>query len=312
MKQTFKSELVGVELFKRVILYVVAYIVCISSAVYMAGNENFAGYFLTLVLAVFSAMMMMYQIYSLLINSVSLNNEKFEFIGTFRKFFTLCVKGLLLSIITLGIYGAWFERNLISFFADNTQYPNKVITFRGKAGKLFKYMLLSFVLPVIALGVFLGLGFPNVFLGTDLGAKTLILFLAIYIIGVCVITAVYSFYVYKWYINFTFGESVLGLDVKSTNAILFLCTEIFLTVITLGIYGFVAYVHIFKYFVNNSRLTNETTGEVEKLNFLGRTGEGFKLLFIQTILSIITIGIYLPWAYANIYNWFISNVEIGE
>lgn len=315
MKQLFKSELDGTILFKKVIMFLLAYIVCIAGMGMMLSQGFYLGYFLVLILLLVSAFALQFQFLSALINVVSLDDKKFEFIGEFSAFMGVCIKGLLLSMITFGIYGPWFERNIINYITENTTYPDKTLRFNGKAGKLLKYMILSMVIPALILGIILGIGFSSIMIADPYATNTygqMALFFIIYVVGVFTISSIYTYYIYKWYVNFTFGEQDITLKATAVNSILFILGQLLLTIVTFGIYGFAAEVKIFKYFTENTILTDTTTGEITPVYFVGETGKGFGLLLGQTLLSIVTLGIYIPWAYANIQNWFINNIELGD
>ncbi len=309
MKQLFKSELNGTELFKKAVIYLLAYIVCIAGMFKMAMSENWVGYALTLILLVVASFALQYQFISSLINAVSLDDKKFNFEGSFGAFIVVFVKGLLLSMITLGIYSPWFVRNIISFITNNTKYPGKELEFNGKGSKLLVYMLLSLLIPCVVLVALL----VPMFIGASSGDPAAIIMAGIvYILGIFFISSLYMYFVYKWAIDYTFGDDDLSLDVSFGKTFLFVLGQMLLTIITFGIYSFAAEVKIFGFFTKNSILTNKTTGEVQKLDFTGSTGSGFGLLLGQTLLCMVTLGIYIPWAFANIQNWFISNVTIGE
>ncbi len=318
MKQLLKSELNGTVLFKKVLMFLLAYIVCIVGMFLMLQQDFLLGYFLVLILVMVSAFALQFQFISSLINAVSLDDQKFEFTGSFGGFMTVCIKGFLLTMVTLGIYGAWFEKNIVKYISENTSFPEKAITFNGTGGKLFKYMILSFFIPCIIVGIILGVGFTDVIMGLSYGSYSpdvmsgMAGFLFIYIVGVFTISSIYTYFIYKWFINFTFGDQEVKLDSSALSTILFVLGQMFLTMITFGIYGFAAQIKIFKYFANNTTLTDISTNVVTPVSFVGQTGMGFGLLLGQTLLCMITFGIYLPWAYANIQNWFISNIELGD
>lgn len=322
MKQLLKSELNGTVLFKKVVMFLLAYIVCIIGMSVMMAKDFYLGYFLVLILLMVSAFALEFQFLSSLINVISIDDEKFEFTGSFGSFMAVCIKGLLLTIVTLGIYGAWFQKNVINYIADNTKFSDKLIAFNGTGGKLFKYILLSFFIPLIILVVILTMSFGDIFMSladpyssSSMASNMIsdmIGFFVIYIGGVFVISSIYSFFMYKWYINFTFGNQDIKLEVQALKAIGFIFGQLILTLITFGIYAFAAEVTIFKYFTNKTILIDRSTSLTTPVYFVGKTGKGFGLLLGQTLLCIITIGIYIPWAYANIQNWFISNIEIGD
>jgi uncharacterized membrane protein YjgN (DUF898 family) len=66
-----------------------------------------------------------------------------------------------------------------------------------------------------------------------------------------------------------------------------------------------------RYFASKTVLiqNNEKTAH---FGFEGKTRKGFCLLWGQTLLCIITLGLYLPWAYAKCMNYFINNTYFEE
>jgi uncharacterized membrane protein YjgN (DUF898 family) len=81
--------------------------------------------------------------------------------------------------------------------------------------------------------------------------------------------------------------------------------------VTLGIYWPVLTIKTWSYFAGKTVViqNNEQTGN---FGFEGKTGEGFCLLWGQTLLCMITIGLYIPWAYAKCTNYFINNTFFEE
>ncbi len=309
MSSKFESNLHGTTLFKKVVVYLIAYIVTLGAYFYTAltiedNLGNIVGLILLLLLMIVVAYAFMYQLTVPLIEAVSFKGEKFSWDGSFGSFMSMNIKGVLLSVITLGIYSPWYLKNIIKFFSVNTKYPGKEIDFLGTGGKLLKYIILSLILPLILVIA----AFTFLMMSESIGA--MILGLIIYLVGLSLISGIYCYLMYKWSINFQFGQDKVVLEAEIKDTALFIIGQFLLIIITLGIYTFAAEVKIFGYFVNKTVFVNQETGEKRSLHFTGRTGEGFLLLLIQCILVTITLGVYYPWAYAKIQNWLISNVEL--
>ena len=49
----------------------------------------------------------------------------------------------------------------------------------------------------------------------------------------------------------------------------------------------------------------------DRLAFTGTGGQLFSLILGQTLLSIITLGIYIPWATVKITKYFAEHTEVG-
>lgn len=309
MKQLFKSEVNGKELFKKCAMFLFAYIICFAGMLRMAFLENWVGYYLIIILAMVSAFALQFYFVSAQINAISFDDKRVEFTGVFGNFFKICIKGFLLSIITLGIYGAWFEKNLRCYIAENCSYPDKNLVFNGKAPKLFIYILLSFCLPFILILVIV---IPMYIRALTGDPNNLIWALVIYIAGILIVSGFYCYYMYKWTIDYTFGDEDITFNATLGRTVGFIIGQMLLVFITIGIYGYAAEVKIFGYIANNTVFTNQTTGISRNVYFRGKTTYGFGLLLGQGILTVITLGIYMPWAFAKIQNWFVSNIEVGE
>ncbi|MFH0977503.1 MAG: YjgN family protein [Spirochaetota bacterium] len=84
----------------------------------------------------------------------SWRNIRFKFSGTAKEFFFLYIKGVLLSIVTLGFYGPWFRCNIYKYFAEHSQYGNQRFSYSGKGIELFKIYLKGILLSIITLGIY--------------------------------------------------------------------------------------------------------------------------------------------------------------
>lgn len=310
MTEKFTASIDGKELFKKSIIFLITYIICIAGLFQMAFREIWPGYFVMFILLFIASFALQYQLILGMIPAVSLGDKSFDFTGTFGDYMKMNLKGLLLSMVTFGIYSCWYSRNYNSFIADHTIYPEKSIAFKGTGGKLFKYMFLGFFLPLIALIIIL---IPVAMAGPDSSAGAPVLFMLIYMSGLFIISSVITVLQYKWMVDYTFGDEYVRLSGEvGVNAVFYVLGQMLLGLITMGIYFFAAEVKLFAYFADRTVLNNPLENKKRKVHFTGRTGQGFGLILGQTLLTMITLGLYLPVAYANVNNWFISHVEIVE
>lgn len=307
MNLQFKSELKGGELFKKAVLFLIGFVVVVIAMAASISKQNYGASAVLYLLLIVGAIAIQYVFLSSLVNAVSFNNEQFHWQGSFGKYVWINIKGVLLSCITFLIYLPWYEKELTDYMAENIKYPGKDVAFHGEAKKLLKYIFLSFILPLIAIiAIYTALLSA---LGTS-GAG-FVISIIVYLVGLFVIMAFYYFFVYKWFINFTFGEDEITLEAEMKETVFYLLGQFFLIIITFGIYAFAANVKIFEYFTNRVSFTN-TAAQKRFLLFTGRTIDGFLLTLGQTLLSYITLGVYTPWAFAKVQNWFISNVELQD
>jgi uncharacterized membrane protein YjgN (DUF898 family) len=241
----------------------------------------------------------------IMLSKLSIREKAFSFKGKISTLIGITIKGTLLSIITLTIYLPWFMRNYLAYIVSEVSFNEANPSFMGKGGKLFKYILLSVTLPFIALiALTTFLSFNDSFReGTGLSFSVKISIIIYSLAFIMYIPFLYL--LYKWYINIQWRNKKICLAAKFWNTCGYILGQMLLTVLSVGIYFPAAYLKIYRYFINRvSVFTDET--EEGTLGFEGPVKKGFLLIWGQTLLSIITIGIYLPWAYAKVGSWAAS------
>jgi uncharacterized membrane protein YjgN (DUF898 family) len=208
---------------------------------------------------------------------------RLEFRGTGGQLFVTYLVGILLTIITLGIYGPWFWAKLIKFFSDNsvaragdgTEYK---LQFNGTGGQLFVTCLVGYLLTIITLGIY-GPWFA-VKLMKLIAQKTAIL---------------------------ETGHPAGNIAFVATGGQLFvtLLVGVLLTIITLGIYGAWFAVKLTKFYTENTEIT--VNGIRHAGTFGGTGGQFFVLNLVGYLLTIITLGIYGAWYICKIWKFKINN-----
>ena len=61
----------------------------------------------------------------------------FKYLGDRTEFFWLYVKGLLITVFTLGIYGAWFQVDIRKYIFSHLRFGDLSFDFKGNGGDLF-------------------------------------------------------------------------------------------------------------------------------------------------------------------------------
>ena len=62
--------------------------------------------------------------------------------------------GILLTILTLGIYGAWYSVRLHKEIQANSRFGDVEFEFTGKGGELFGKMIVGYLLMIVTLGIY--------------------------------------------------------------------------------------------------------------------------------------------------------------
>jgi uncharacterized membrane protein YjgN (DUF898 family) len=78
----------------------------------------------------------------------------FGYRGNFTDLMKLYLKGMGLTIITLGIYAAWFEVDLRSYLFRHIRFGNIRLGFNGSGGDLFWINFKGVLLTMVTLGIY--------------------------------------------------------------------------------------------------------------------------------------------------------------
>ncbi len=245
-------------------------------------------------------------------NSISVRGEAFKFTGEIGPFIKLTLIGSLLSIVTLGFYFPWFTRNIAAYITSSSNYRGEKAVFLGKPGKLLKYFLLALWVPILIWAVLFGILITVMTISImNEGSATIVFGILAVIVYFALFFLIVPFIYlsYKWYFDIQWKDIHITWKTEFWPSSRLIAGQLLLTIITLGIYWPALYIKCYRYFAERTVL--ETDGkETARLGFDGKTDSGFGLLWGQSLLSIITLGIYLPWAYANCLRYFVNGTFI--
>lgn len=79
---------------------------------------------------------------------------RFGFAGTLKELYMIYLKGLGLTIITLGFYGPFFQVRLRKFIVDNVKFGGVRLQFTGKGSDFFGIMIKGVLLTMLTLGIY--------------------------------------------------------------------------------------------------------------------------------------------------------------
>lgn len=308
MKNYFDFKLNGSTIFPYWVWIYLAYILMIilniKSQVATAASpgtlpkETFiylGAYFVYLIVLV----LMSFFIFKMGVKSLSYKKEALMFDGDYKKYIKINIVGLLLSCVTLWIYSCWWLKNITQFFADSTSYNNRKFRFNGSGLNLFGIITVTIIIISMV-------GVMAVFAGQTKSATIIFPI----IIGLFCLTT-YIYLIYRWFINFSYDNARIEMKEGGyVRGTLIVTQEIFFTLITLIIYFPIATVKIYNYFVRNIEIRDNDGNLTGTLGSDVKAGEMFLFIWGQFLLSIITFGIYTPWAMCKIYGQFINKTYI--
>jgi uncharacterized membrane protein YjgN (DUF898 family) len=120
----------------------------------------------------------------------------------------------------------------------------------------------------------------------------------------------FMYNLYKWFVNISWKNLRFYWKTEFWGSFFFLVGQLLLSLITLGIYLPAGILAIYKYFIDRTVIDKD--GQPAGRFEFARERGGFAFLWGQILLSIVTVGIYLPWAYANILRYVLSHVTVDE
>ncbi len=245
----------------------------------------------------------LFVIAKLTIKNIAYKETNIVFSGSFGKYIGIFLLGIFLSIITLGIYIPWFIRSIHRFLINNSSYESTPFNFLGKGGKLFLIFLLSAIIPMIALGIIM---FKYMAINANQFSTEKIVFQLIYML----IMIPYMYLFYKWLINVSYKSYKISWETYFWPSCGKIAVEILLTAITLGIYYPLAMVRLYKYFADRTTATSE--GVRRSFGYDIEPLHDFLFIWGQILLTIITLGIYFPWANYKIGRRILSKTYLEQ
>ncbi|PJZ51982.1 YjgN family protein [Leptospira adleri] len=88
------------------------------------------------------------------LSRTSFNNIRFRFSGRVKELIGVFIPGALLSIVTLGIYSAWFVNRLEKFYIEKTHLGNADFQYEGNGNELFFIYLKGILFTPFTAGIY--------------------------------------------------------------------------------------------------------------------------------------------------------------
>lgn len=305
MKNYFDFKLSGSRIFPYFLCIFLSYIGYLISNTYAAMETDMLSplrmvsigvLFLYMIVVV----MCIFYIYRFFIVSISYKDEMVKFDGAYKEYLKINAIGILLTIVTLGIYSCWYDKKLTDFFARNSSYNNIKFQFNGQAIILFAIITTFLVIIMILSTLF----------GIFMGNEPVTLLISLFII-ILILSAPVSYFIYRWYIDLSYANKKIKMTKgEHFRGICFFLLQIVLMIITCGIYAPAALIRIYRYFANRIEVRNEEGVLESKMGCEAKMGEDFIFIFAQMLLIMVTFGIYYPWAICIISERLITKTYI--
>lgn len=248
---------------------------------------------MTLLLALSAMALWLYHCTRETIGSTALEGDSFDPGYDPREYTMMCLKGVLLSTVTLGIYTPWFIKKLTACFAENTAYRTNFFEFHGKGSSLFIYMVLLVAVPTFLHETVINEIAPLTTFAMYQAGLTVTLVSILLVLLICFYEALYI----KWYINMTYGRKRIMSSVHCGKAGWFIFGQLLLSGITLGLYLPMATLRIWRYYATRTVIGEDNIEKI--LGFSMTPKRDYFFILGQMLLTAITLGIYFPWGYAR-------------
>ncbi|MCB9729811.1 MAG: DUF898 family protein [Deltaproteobacteria bacterium] len=216
------------------------------------------------------------------------SQTRLGFSGEGKELFILGLKGYVLTVLTLGIYGFWFLCDLIRFFteraagqsSDGTRYE---VRFGMTGMELLKASIVGYVLTLVTLGIY---------------APWFI----------CRVRALMSERT-TLYAN---GQEAGSFEFHGSGGGLFktFIVGYLLTMVTFGIYAAWFQVKLKRFFLEHTLV--RTRGRAFQGLFTGSGKDLFVILIVGGLLTSITFGVYFFWFFAKQQRFVIGNTAFRE
>ncbi|MBN2638241.1 MAG: DUF898 family protein [Bacteroidales bacterium] len=307
MKKYFDFTLTGKVLFPLWMLYWLFFLMPNYSVLVYRNyllNDHPVSHFKLITVLVTIAIMALSVVFHYYFNRIYINysgfgGHSFRFTGKLGSFLEMILPNIFLTIITLSFYFPWLIKAYANYFVEHTEYKDHKSFFLGSGKGIFGIYMLVLV-PTIIASIFLVV-FKSNYTG-DIPTYNWVN-LVEYIF---MIPAAYLFI--KWLLNFKYKEYHIYLASKFWPSLWKIMVQLFYSMITIGIYIPVMYVKLYEYFV--AQIVVEKSDSTFKLGFEEDVMDDFLFLWAQTLLSLVTIGIYTPWAISKIGNRFFRRTFI--
>lgn len=301
MKNYFDFELVGKRFLPVwlvfLVLVVLPYGYSVKRFVDVFVDGGFKTMDLRFQLIVFAinvvSLLICFFIIKLTIQGIRYSGREVRFEGRYGTYLGKGLLGTFLSIITAGLYSGWFIKNMAKFFVNKSSLDENKFEFLGNGGVLTFIILFAFVFPVGLVQGFYMLVYVS---STDPGLTLTdsLIFLVVFVI----VLIPYLYLLYQWMVDFRYKMYHISWKTKFGPAFAMILGQVLLMMVTLGIYAPLGYLRLYRYFAE--RTVAERVGKSLRFGYELDAKKDFLFIWGQSLLTLVTLGIYYPWAFSKI------------
>lgn len=220
------------------------------------------------------------------------NPLRIEFTGRGGEFFTLLVKNLFLTLITLGIYSFWARVHVQRYFYEHAKVADGRFGWHATGNERF----IAFLKASVIIAAIIGINALLVKLSPYLGV---ILPLAVIILLPAIIIAQYRYRLSRT----SFNQIRFRFTGRAGSLAAIVFKGALLTVITLGVYAAWLAVDVRRYLYENTRIGTS------HLQYEGKGAEIFLMYLVAVPLTVVSLGIYRFWFTAKIANYHANHTR---
>lgn len=221
--------------------------------------------------------------------------HRFGFRGEGLALFTLILKNMLLTLVTLGIYVPWAKTERRKYIWQNVEIAGHRLRYHGTGKELF----IGYLKVALAYGAFVGLPLLVNWLA---GKTTGIIVQVLLALGLVAVIPYAIWGARRYLLSRTSWRGVhFRLEGDANAYAKALIGGYLLTIVTLGFYA--------PYWMNRLyRLITEASAlGTRRFEYRGSDKEAFRIMVKGLLLSIVTFGIYGFWYQANLFRFRLEN-----
>ena len=228
---------------------------------------------------------------------IHIHQSQVWFVNVIYYFFFLVVMAFIVSLFLFLFF---------KFFFFQIDINGKKLSFSGNFIELFKIFLFKFIIPTSVIHLINNFLFSYIFVKLDI-ANTIFEYIMLIIFFIVIIGFFLNTVgcIVGWAINCHYDNNSIFLKSESSVHHVIL-KELYLTFITLFIYLPFALVNLYKVIIMNFMKSSKD----ESLIFEYNQTRGYSFVAKELFLSLITIGLYFPWAICKIVRSFLNDTRI--